>query len=288
MANLPPLAWLQAFEASARHLSFTRAGCELHVSQSAISQRIRLLEAQLGQELFVRHAHSITLTEAGRAWLPSIQDAFARLNQGTAEIFGPKPGAPVTLRTTPAVQHYWLAPRLARMNSTFPAIGIHVVSAVWKDSFVGDDVDIEICYANGNDADVIQHALGTGGMMPLCAPSLARTLSTPADLAKHTLLHATGFAVGWSTWLEQAGVAHVEEQARAFWSDTQIMTLRMAEQGFGVALAHRHLADWSPALVAPFDLECSTDENFRLMRPARRRMREPARLVWDFLAAVDH
>src|SRR5699024_2727566 len=285
MTKLPPVAWLQAFEAAARNLSFTRAGEELHVSQSAISQRIRLLEAHVGQPLFVRHAHSITLTETGRAWLPSIEAAFLRLTQGTAEVFGPGSAAPVTLRTTPALQHYWLAPRLASLQRSAPEIGIHVVSAVWEEDFGGDDVDIEICYGRSDRADVIQQSLGAEGMLPLCAPAIAARLSSAADLGEHTLLHVTGFAVGWSAWLALAGAAEVESQARAFWCDTQIMTLRMAEQGCGIALAHRRLVDRGSTLIAPFELQCPTDAEFWLMRPARKRMRESARRVWEFLAA---
>lgn len=286
MSDLPPVAWLQAFEAAARNLSFTRAGEELCVSQSAISQRIRLLEERLGQLLFVRHARSLSLTEAGKAWLPSVQDAFLRLSQGTAEVFGPKPDAPVTLRTTPALQHYWLAPRLANLQHAYPEMGLHVVSAIWEEDFIGEDVDIEICYGRGDRTDVVQESLGAEGMVPVCSQSVAEHLTSPADLVKHTLLHAAGFAVGWPAWLALADAAEVDTRANAFWCDTQIMTLRMAEQGCGIALAHRRLLDWAPSLVAPFHLECVTDEEFWLMRPIERSMRDSAHLVWNFLCSA--
>jgi LysR family glycine cleavage system transcriptional activator len=173
MSYLPPVAWLQAFEAAARTLNFTRAGEELCISQSAISQRIRLLEARLGQALFIRHPRSLTLTEAGRAWLPSIQEAFSRLTQGTAEVFGPEPDSPVTIRTTPALQHYWLAPRLAALHRACPDIGLRVVTGVWAEDFMGEDVDIEICHGRGDRPDVVQVSLGTESMVPACIPRLA-------------------------------------------------------------------------------------------------------------------
>jgi LysR family glycine cleavage system transcriptional activator len=280
---LPPPHWLQAFEAAARTLNFTQAGQELYVSQSAISQRIRLLEARLGQALFIRHPHSLTLTEAGRAWLPSVQEAFSRLEQGTAEVFGPEPDAPVTIRTTPALQHYWLAPRLAAAYRAFPDIGLRVVTRVWAEGFVGEDADIEICYGYDGRPDVVQESLGAEFMVPVCAPRLAGALASPADLAGQTLLHATGFTIGWPAWLALAGVAAVADQTRALWCDTQISTLRLAACGCGVALAHRRLLPAAPELVAPFDLECATEEAFWLMRPANRSLREPARRIWAFL-----
>src|SRR5699024_12237562 len=135
MAGLPPVSWLQAFEAAGRTLSFTRAGEELSVTQSAISQRIRMLEARLGQDLFIRHPRSLTLTEAGRAWLPSVQDAFDRLAHGTAEVFGPEPDAPVTIRATPAIQQVWLAPRLHAFHRRYPQTPLRVVTGVWPDDF---------------------------------------------------------------------------------------------------------------------------------------------------------
>lgn len=287
MQRLPPPHWLQAFEAAARTLNFTQAGQELCVSQSAISQRIRLLEARLGQALFIRHPQSLTLTEAGRAWLPSVQEAFSRLEQGTAEVFGPEPDTPVTIRTTPALQHYWLAPRLAALHRRHPDIGLHLVTSVWAENFIGEDADIEICYSYGNRTDVVQASLGAESMAPVCAPQVAEQLGSPADLAGQTLLHATGFTLGWPAWLAQAGVEAVEDETRSLWCDTQISTLRLAAYGCGVALAHRRLLDSTSELVAPFAIECTTEEKFWLMRPTNRSVREPARRVWNFLVDAD-
>lgn len=286
MSRLPPVAWLQAFEAAARAESFTRAAEELSVSQSAISQRIRLLEKRLGQDLFVRRARSIRLTAAGRAWLPSVQEAFARLAHGTAEIFGPEPDAPVTLRATPAIQQFWLARRLRDFHRRHPDISLRVVTGVWPADFVGEDVDMEIRYGRGGTATLIELSLGTDAMTPVCTPRLAAGLSEPTDLAGQTLLHATGFAVGWPAWLAAAGLPGFEAQTRHLWCDTQTMTLRLAATGGGFALAHRGLvrdqADW----VMPFELACASTEKFMLTRPRRRSLRAPAERLWRFLAAT--
>ncbi|RKR06837.1 LysR family transcriptional regulator [Kushneria sinocarnis] len=284
MSSLPPVTWLQAFEAAARTLSFTRAGEELAVSQSAISQRIRLLEDRLGQALFIRHPRSLSLTEAGQAWLPSIQEAFERLAQGTAEVFGPEPDAPVLIRATPAVQQYWLAPRLCALHRAHPELALRVVTGVWTQDFVGEDVDIEIRYGQGEWPEMVRESLGEERMTPLCTPAMAERLTTPAELAGTTLLHAAGFAVGWPAWLAAAGVEEIERDTHRLWCDTQVMTLRLAAHGCGVALAHRRLMGSAETLVAPFDIECHTAEGFWLTRPARRSLREPARRVWEWLA----
>ncbi len=284
MARLPPVAWLQAFEAAGRTLSFTRAGEELAITQSAISQRIRLLEARLGQELFIRHARSLTLTEAGRAWLPSVQEAFDRLAHGTAEIFGPEPDAPVTIRATPAIQQFWLAPRLQVFHRQRPETPLRVVTGVWAEDFIGEDVDMEIRYGAGDWPHLVQQSLGTDALTAVCAPALAETLATPAALAGHTLLHTAGFAVGWPAWLEAAGLSDIA--TRHLWCDTQSMTLRLAAQGTGIALAHRGLIGDRRMLVAPFELACPAREQFVLTRPERRSLRASAAQLWNHLVAT--
>ncbi|GGX88159.1 transcriptional regulator [Litchfieldella qijiaojingensis] len=283
MTALPPLLWLQAFEAAARTLSFTAAGHELGVTQAAISQRIRLLEDRLGQKLFVRHPRSLSLTPAGQAWLPSIHDAFARISEGTSEVFGSTSESPVTLRTTPVIQQNWLAPRLLAFHRAHPSIAVRLVSAIWPDDFGPEGADLEIRYGRGEWSGVEAVSLGGESMLPVCAPTLAAGLREPADLAGHTLLHAVGFAVGWPTWLEQAGVAGLEHHCPALTCDNQVMTLALASHGGGVALTHRRLFESCDDLVAPFALEVPSEEGFWLVRPGRRQSREESSLLWEWL-----
>ena len=283
MSDLPPLLWLQAFEAAARTLSFTTAGRELGVTQSAISQRIRLLEDRLGQKLFVRHPRSLSLTPAGQAWLPSIHDAFTRISEGTSEVFGTSPDSPVTVRTTPVIQQNWLAPRLTQFHRCHPDIAIRLVSAIWQDDFGPEGADIEIRYGRGEWQGVEALSLGAEMLLPVCAPSLAASLISPEDLKGHTLLHALGFAVGWASWMELAGVAELESGCSALTCDNQVMTLALASQGAGLALAHRRLIQQRDDLVAPFALGIAAQESFWLVRPSRREVRDESRLLWEWL-----
>ncbi|XKE46253.1 LysR family transcriptional regulator [Halomonas organivorans] len=285
MSALPPLTWLQAFEAAARTLSFTAAGQELGVTQAAISQRVRLLEDRLGQKLFIRHPRSLSLTPAGQAWLPSLQDAFARLAEGTQEVFGGGAESPVTLRTTPVMQQSWLAPRLSAFRQAHPHIALRLVSAIWPDDFGPEGADLEIRYGQGDWAGLDAVSLGEEAMLPVCAPSLAERIRAPADLADHTLLHAVGFAVGWPTWLEAVGLAGLVSRCASLTCDSQVMTLALAARGGGVALTHRRLIEGRGDLVAPLDLPVASDEGFWLVRPARRAPREEAARLWDWLVA---
>lgn len=283
MSALPPLAWLQAFEAAARTLSFTAAGQELGVTQAAISQRVRLLEDRLGQKLFVRHPRSLSLTPAGQSWLPSLQDGFTRLAEGTREVFGETDEAPVTLRTTPVVQQNWLAPRLGAFRREYPEVALRLVSAIWPDDFGPEGADIEIRYGQGRWSGMEAVSLGSDTMLPVCAPALAERITRPADLAEHTLLHAVGFEVGWPTWLEAAGVPALASRRAPLICDTQTMTLSLAALGEGIALTHRRLVEHRDDLVAALDWEVESDEAFWLVRPARAPARPEAALLWEWL-----
>lgn len=283
MSALPPLLWLQAFESAARTLSFTAAGNELGVTQAAISQRIRLLEDRLGQKLFVRHPRSLTLTPAGQAWLPSIHDAFARISEGTSEVFGMTTEQPVTLRATPVIQQAWLAPRLIQLHRRHPKLSLRLVSAIWPDDFGPEGADIEIRYGRGDWSGVEMCPLGDEQLLPVCSPAIAATLGAQDDLAGHTLLHAVGFGVGWPGWLQTAGVAHLESHCHALTCDNQVMTLALASQGGGIALTHRRLLEQRDDLVAPFSISVPSEERFWLVRPSRRHVSEDAETVWQWL-----
>lgn len=283
MSALPPLMWLQAFEAAARTLSFTAAGHELGVTQAAISQRIRLLEDRLGQKLFVRHPRSLSLTPAGHAWLPSINDAFTRLQEGTSEVFGQTGGQSVTLRATPVIQQTWLAPRLVAFHLQAPHIAVRTVSAIWPDDFGPEGAEIEIRYGRGDWPGVEVCPLGEEQLIPVCHPALASRLAQPADLAGHTLLHAVGFSSGWAAWLAFASMPEVEQRCHTLTCDNQVMSLALAAQGGGIALTHRRLLSGREHLVAPFDLPLPSEERFWLVRSSRRHVSDEAERLWQWL-----
>src|SRR5260221_13355997 len=128
-ARLPSLNGLRAFEAAARHLSFTRAADELNVTQTAISHQIRRLEEQLGLRLFVRRNRALTLTRAAEAYLPAVRTAFEDLRQATARLRRPERDGLLTVSTMAALAAKWLVARVARFQDPHPRIEVRVTDS---------------------------------------------------------------------------------------------------------------------------------------------------------------
>lgn len=149
-SDIPPLLGLHAYEASARHLSFVAAAAELHLSPSAISQRVRNLEAHLGVELFERRPRSLRLTDAGQAYLPAVRDLFQDLSAATNGLFGTAAESSLTIRVQVSYATTWLASRLPDFMATFPHLDISMVSAIWADTLLPNEVDLEIRQGNGS------------------------------------------------------------------------------------------------------------------------------------------
>lgn len=283
---LPPVHWLQAFDAAARHMSFTDAARELSITQSAVSQRIKQLEHRLGQRLFVRHARSLELTEAGRAYAPTVREAFERLRLSTGEVFGPGSDEPCTVRSTPGFMLHWLCPRLHRFRARHPDVTLRLTTVVWDADFTLDGADLEIRYGWGEWRDASSQRLTWERAVPVCTPQVAARLQTPADLAGETLLHVVGFETGWPHWLAEAGLAGTADATRAILCDTTVVVVDLARRGEGVALLRSSFAGEAlrtGELCVPFDLALSLDEAFYLVQPVKRVLRPAAQAFRDWL-----
>jgi LysR family transcriptional regulator, glycine cleavage system transcriptional activator len=286
--NLPPLNWLRAFEAAARHLSFTHAAQELNLTQAAISKQVKLLELQLRQQLFVRLPRGLALTKSGEAFVPKVRDAFERLHLGTQEVFGRQRGAVLTVRCAISFAVNWLAPRLPDFMARHPEAKIRLVSSVWGESDDASPFDVDIQYGTGNWRNVTCHRLTYERLQPLCAPALLTgngALRTPADLGRHTLLHVIGYQQGWATWLNAAGVGQVDPGG-GLQCDTSLMAYALAAHGAGVALGRASLVGndlSSGRLVAPFDLAVPVDEAFYLLVPVDEALPDDGRLFVEWL-----
>ncbi len=288
--DLPPLNWLRAFEAAARHLSFTQAAQELHLTQAAISKQVKLLEFQLRQQLFVRLPRSLVLTKSGEAYLPKVRDAFERLDAGTQEVFGRKRGAVLTVRCAVSFAASWLAPRLPAFMALHPKIKIRFVSSVWGDAGDTSQYDLDIQYGTGNWDNAVCHRLTHETLSPLCAPALMQSgaLGTPADLVRHRLLHVIGYQEGWAVWLRAAGVMGVDPGS-GVQCDTSVFAYELAANGGGVALGRASLGGqdmWSGRLIAPFALQVAVEEAFYLITPPQAAMSADARAFVAWVTSV--
>jgi LysR family glycine cleavage system transcriptional activator len=286
---LPPLNWLRAFEAAARLMSFTQAGREIGVTQSAISQNVRLLEAHLGERLFDRLPHRLELTECGKAYLPAVQDGFRRIGSGTREVFGPVRRERVTLRATPGFAVAWLAPRLGDFYARAPEVNLRVVSTIWDIEFEAGAADLEVRYGDGNWSGMHCERLTRDRVFPVASPQVAARLAAePGALAGERLLHTIGFRVTWPRWLDAAGFAETVDGSAGDHFDTAVTALALAERGVGVALARTSLAAEQLArgtLVAPFATALDTDEAFFLVWPTNAALPPEAERLVGWLRA---
>jgi LysR family glycine cleavage system transcriptional activator len=199
-STIPPLLGLHAYEAAARHLSFAAAAAEMHLSASAVSQRVRTLEAHLGAQLFERLPRSLRLTEMGEAYLPAVRDIFEDLSAATSGLFGGTERARLTVRVQIAYSATWLAPRLPDFCASFPHIDLKLVSAIWADALPPSEIDLEIRQGNGSWPGFISTKLHDDTAVAIYGPQfLARHGSADniSDLLPHGRVHLLGFDDLW-------------------------------------------------------------------------------------------
>lgn len=291
--QLPPLNWLRAFEASARHLSFTQAAAELHLTQAAISKQVKLLELYLRESLFIRNPRSLELTKTGEAYLPKVRDSFDRLAAGTHEVFGRRRSEILTLRCAVGLSVNWLGPRLSRFMELHPGLLVRVVSSVWGEEFDKGRFDLDIRYGAGHWPGLDATRLTWETLTPVCAPALMEghaALRQPSDLKAHPLLHILGYEEGWGIWLNAAGASDADS-GQGLHFDTSLIAFEVAATGGGVALGRSSMTEkelQSGRLVAPFDLRVPIDEAFYLLSPSDGSAHPDAHKLRDWLVAEAH
>src|SRR6202163_116643 len=207
-ARLPSLNGLRAFEAAARHLSFTNAASELNVTQTAISHQIRRLEQELGIRLFVRQNRALSLTAEAKEYLPGIRAAFNDLRLATDRLLRRDDDHVLTISTLASLAAKWLLPRLTAFQEAHPGIDVRITTSTGLVDFGSGDVDAAIRYGRGHWKGLRAEWLMGDEMFPVCSPALLtrqRPLRSPEDLRDHVLLHNTNNGDDWRLWLTAAG-----------------------------------------------------------------------------------
>ncbi|MDG3440769.1 LysR family transcriptional regulator [Nitrospirillum amazonense] len=249
---------LRAFEAAARHLSLTRAAAELHVTQSAVSHQVRGLEEQLGVSLFRRSTRGLILTDEGQALAPTILEAFAMMERTLDAVSATGPAEIVNLGVVGTFAVGFLFERLAAFRAHHPRVDLRIMTNNNKVDLWTESLDLAIRFGDGAWHGVEAHRLMDAPMTPLCAPSLAAVLKTPADLAGHPLLRSYR-SQDWPAWLKAAGVPGIPARGPLF--DASTLMIQAAMVGEGVALAppamfRRELAEGR--LAQPFQVSVDT------------------------------
>jgi LysR family glycine cleavage system transcriptional activator len=269
----PPLDQLAVFEAAARHESFARAAAELGVTQSAVSQRVRLLEQRLGRALFRRLPRALALTPDGRALQGVVGDALRRLREGTGALFPPPGRARVAVKATLGYAQLVLLPALPALLAEAPDLELTLSTAIWAGPGLEPGLDLEVRAGEGPWPGLLAERLTAEQVFPVAAPALARRLGEPAALARQRLLAVPGFREAWPAWFAAAGQPWPDPPPRLLSFDTAAMSLAAAEAGLGIALARSALA--AGALKAGrlrrlFQTALPAAESFWLLRPADR------------------
>jgi len=271
--TLPSLNGLRAFEAAARHLSFTRAADELHVTQTAISHQIRRLEEQIGIPLFVRRNRALELTREAQDYLPAVRTAFDDLRRATARLRRPDREGILTVSTTASLAAKWLVTRVAAFQDANPGIEVRITTSAQLVDFRRDDVDMAVRYGRGSWPGLRAHWLMAEDIFPVCSPALLvqeKPLRCPEDLANHTLLHATVSREDWQLWLTAAGLPLSISARRGLSFDQSFMAIQAAVEGLGVALGRTRFVEADIAagrLVVPFDVVLPANAGFYIVAP---------------------
>lgn len=243
---------LRAFEASARHQSFSAAAQELSVTPAAVGQLVRTLEDWLGAPLFHRGTHGrarLIATEAAERALPDVRAGFERLMQGLARLQEASASGVLTVTVSPAFAAKWLLPRIERFQAAWPDTDVRLETSLKPVDFATQGIDIGVRYGSGSWPGLVAHKLLDEEVYPVCSPRLLRDQRAwrrPKDLARRTLIHDlsmdghAGFP-SWGAWLRSAGAPEVATR-RGLKINNSAAVLQAAIEGQGVALARSVMA----------------------------------------------
>lgn len=272
---LPPLAAIRAFEAAARHKSFTKAAEELGMTQSAISYQIKVLEERLGAPLFLRRPRQVTLTEAGLRLQPAVTEAFTLIIDAYAAARG-ESGGVLTLTSIPTFASHWLAPRIGSFQMANPKLAVRFETSGKLFDLGRDGFDIAIRAGTGGWAGMVEHLIMKVTFTPMLSPRLLERvgpLREPADLLKFPILDPGDR--WWSDWLQAAGLPRDALANRPATSlGSQALEANAAIAGHGAAiLTPGFFVDEQRdgRLVQPFGIVAEDGRSYWLVYPEARR-----------------
>ncbi|AQR63597.1 LysR family transcriptional regulator [Brevundimonas sp. LM2] len=252
-----PLNALRAFEAAARHGSFTKAAIELCVTQTAISHHVRSLEARLGAAMFKRVPRGVTLTAEGEALLPPLRESFDRIDALLDRFDGGALHEVLTLGVVGTFAVGWLLPRLQEFRERCPHIDLRLSTNNNHVDLAAEGLDYAIRFGDGAWHGTLAEALFDTPLAALCSPRVAAALRAPEDILQQPLLRSYR-SDEWDAWFNAAGLGHRPSPIRGMTFDSSLAMMDAALQDAGVALApplmfERHLS--TGAIVQPFDIQ---------------------------------
>lgn len=269
----PSLNALRAFEAAARHQSFSRAAEELNVSAGAVAQQVKQLEDWVGNPLFQRSAQGIKLSKSAARMLPVLSQAFDQLSEAVTELR--HIGAPreIFIAALPSIALLWLSPRLPRLSALFPDRTLSIATLEYPPNFRRDDFDMAFFYLEdpAPSSGELIIPLGKDELLPVCSPALiaGQRFETENDLSKQRLLHDAMWRDHWQLWLDHAGFTSVDASAGSVFSIFSL-AMQAAIDAAGVLVGRSSLvgqALQSGQLIEPFSSRRPAPDELCLMLP---------------------
>lgn len=228
-----PLNALRAFEVSARHLSFTRAAEELHLTQTAVSQHVRNLEQRLGKRLFRRVPKGLALTDEGMILLPTLVESFERMASVIKRIRTTQKREVLSVGSVGSFAVGWLMPRLRDFQVRQPFVEVRLFTNNNRVDLAGEGLDYAIRFGDGHWHGTEAVHLLDAPLAAVCAPQVAQRIASVRDLGRETLLRSYR-ADEWSAWFKASGVTPPLLTGPMF--DSSLVLADAAAQGAGIAL----------------------------------------------------
>jgi len=293
MERLPPLNSLRAFEAAARHLSFSRAAEELFVTPAAISHQIKGLEDFLGVTLFRRMPRAVMLTDDAQMILPLISEGFDKLAQAVTLLKQSESSGVLTVSSAPTFAQKWLLEHLDDFSEAYPDINVRLDARLDTVDFDRDGVDVAIRLGAGKYPGMRVDQLFDEQVVPVCHPRFLEgphALKRPEDLKHHTLLHVDWGNINapfpdWQMWLASVGVDDVDYTRGPVFT-VEGMAIDAAARGSGVALGSTYAVREElkrGALVVPFDRRLTSEISYWVVAPERTADQPKVKAFRDWL-----
>jgi len=289
--RLPPLKALPAFEEAARHLSFSAAAQELHVTHGAVSRQMKSLETYLGVRLFHRLSRRLTLTDAGSALLPAVRTALDIVENGATRLSAAAHHGPLVISCLPTFMMRWLIPRLYDFNARHPGVDVRLSASSESVDFAREGIDVAIRLGAPPWPDGVEaRAFMAEKIGPVCSPDLVsrRKLRSPADLRHLPLLHTETRADAWPDWLARRRTADIDPSKGQRFEHFYFL-LEAAVGGLGVAMAPKPLVEEDlrlGRLIAPLGF-VQSGRRYHMLYPAELSNAEKVRTFrnWAIEAA---
>jgi DNA-binding transcriptional LysR family regulator len=275
--RLPSLRSLLAFEAAARHLSFTKAASELNLTQTAVSHQIKVLETHLGMQLFQRDRNIVRMTAEAETYLLSIRSGLTTIGEATEELTRGSAQKFLNVSCLVTFGLKCLTPKLQKFSVRHPEISVNLAYPTRFRQFKDRDFDVAIQYGNGKwdgyTADLLCHS----EIFPVCAPQIYDQIDLsrgPSELQRFPCLHTPYFLCrdDWKRWFNSVGLK-LDFDAGQFSFNTVVGALQAAVDGVGVAMGRTPLVAMdleAGRLKVPFDLRIKSGFGYYIITPAEK------------------